>query len=327
MELTHEELIQGTVDIESEGKRVDLWLAEQEMVTSRSHGQQLISQGLVLVGGKKVKANYRLHSGEQVEVKLPSMVPLEVLPESIPLEIVYQDKDLAVVNKPAGMVVHPAEGNFTGTLVNALLYHLQDLSGINGVLRPGIVHRIDKDTSGLLVVAKHDQAHIRLAEQVKEHMVKRHYWALVHGIVEEVAGRIEAPLGRDNKDRQKMAVREDGRSAITHYVTRERYREDRFSLVECQLETGRTHQIRVHMAYLGHPVAGDPKYGPRKAAFNLSGQALHAFYLHFAHPMSGEPMSFFAPARKEIVQVINLLRARNSLSEKAIDLSAASGLF
>ncbi|MBC9783303.1 RluA family pseudouridine synthase [Heliobacterium chlorum] len=289
--------------------RLDVWLVNRELVPSRTHGQNWIKEGLVKVEGTTVKANYRLRPGDRIEVVPPEPVITEIVPENLPIDIVYQDAHVAVINKPAGLVVHPAEGHASGTLVNALLYHIKDLSGINGELRPGIVHRIDKDTSGLLVVAKHDEAHIHLAEQVKDHFVRREYLAIVHGIIGAETGRIDAPIGRDPKDRQKMAVVPNGKPSVTHFRVLERFPEIGFTLVRCKLETGRTHQIRVHMAYIDHPVAGDPKYGPRKAAFGLEGQALHAQRLDFTHPQDGQKMTFQADPPKTFQKVLETLRS------------------
>jgi len=281
------------VEEELRDTRLDVFAAKMLPDLSRTQAQKLIAEGAVTVDGRTLKANYKLSAGERVDCRIPSAKPLEVAAEPIDLDIVYEDNDLLVVNKPQGMVVHPANGNYTGTLVNALLHHCRDLSGINGVLRPGIVHRIDKDTSGLLVVTKNDSAHRSLARQIKEHTVKRLYAALVHGIIDEPAGLIEAPIGRDLHDRQKMAVvAKNSKEAITEYRVLERLRD--YTLVECRLKTGRTHQIRVHMAYIRHPVAGDPKYGPRKPPLGLTGQALHAQVLGFFHPQTRKWLEFAA---------------------------------
>ncbi|KAB2954695.1 RluA family pseudouridine synthase [Heliorestis acidaminivorans] len=297
---------------EDAGTRLDLWLFKKGIAPSRSHGQIWIRDELVMRAEKILKGNYKVKAGDIIVVKKPFPQPVEIGPEDIPLAIVYEDDDLVVINKPAGLVVHPAEGNQTGTLVNALLYHIKDLSGINGEIRPGIVHRIDKDTSGLLVVAKNDVAHIDLAAQVKEHQVKREYLALVHGIVPSETGRIDAPIGRDLRDRQKMAVNSKGKPAVTHFSVKERFPvQGGFSLIHCTLETGRTHQIRVHMAYIDHPVAGDPKYGPRKSAFNLTGQALHAWRLEFQHPRHKKLMSFEQEPPEVFQKLLGKLRQKD----------------
>ncbi|AYE35621.1 RluA family pseudouridine synthase [Clostridium septicum] len=263
--------------------RIDKYLSEVIDGKSRSFIQGIIDDKGVSVNGKIVKSNYKLKIDDEVIVKIPEATILEVDPEDIPLDIIYEDEDIIVVNKPQGMVVHPAPGNYTGTLVNALLYHCKDLSGINGVIRPGIVHRIDKDTSGILVVAKNDEAHNNLAAQFKEHSIKREYYALVNGKFVNTRGTIDKPLGRNKKDRLKIAIVEDGKRAVTHYEVLEQYNTN-ISLVKCTLETGRTHQIRVHMASIGHPLIGDALYGLKKQKFNLIGQALHAKTLGFIHP-------------------------------------------
>ncbi len=289
------------------GIRVDVGVTEA-LDKSRSFIQNLINEGHIFVNGEIKKANYKIRLGDQVQVEIPKPRLLEVLPENIPLDIVFEDEDLLVVNKVQGMVVHPAPGAWAGTLVNALMYHCDNLSGINGVLRPGIVHRIDKDTSGLLVVAKSDLAHENLSKQLKDHSTARRYQALVHGILHEPSGTIDAPIGRDPSERKRMAVTShNSKSAVTHYTVLERFQE--FSYVEVQLETGRTHQIRVHMAYIGHPVLGDPLYGPKRNRFNLSGQMLHAAELGFIHPRNGNWLDFTAPLPdrfKEILAKLSL---------------------
>ena len=268
---------------EDEGMRLDKFLSVRVEELTRSAAERLAEQGQVSSGGKTLDKKYRLRAGDAIEVIL-----LDILPEAIPLDIRYEDADLLVVNKPKGMVVHPAAGHAGGTLVNALLAHCGDsLSGINGVIRPGIVHRIDKDTSGLLIVAKNDFAHQRLAEQIKEHSFTRMYEAVVHGNLKEDTGTIDAPIGRHPTDRKRMAVTEkNSRHAVTHFEVLARYKG--FTHVRLKLETGRTHQIRVHMAYIGHPVAGDPVYGPKKPVPNLDGQCLHARVIGFVHPRTGE---------------------------------------
>lgn len=278
--------------VAEEKARIDKWMSEQND-WSRSQIQDWIKAGDLLVNGQVVKPNYKLQEGDEIVVTVPEAVELEVLPENIKLDVVYEDEDVIVVNKARGMVVHPAAGHTSGTLVNALLYHCDDLSGINGVKRPGIVHRIDKDTTGLLMVAKNDVAHESLASQLKDRKIKREYIALVHGEVAHELGTIEAPIGRDTNDRQRMTVTDkNAKEAITHFRLLERYKD--FTLVECKLETGRTHQIRVHMRYIGHPLAGDPKYGPRRT-IQLNGQALHAATLGFFHPRTDEWLEFEAP--------------------------------
>ncbi len=273
---------------EDEGMRLDKFLSVRVEELTRSAAERLAEQGQVSSGGKTLDKKYRLRAGDAIEVILPEPVGLDILPEAIPLDIRYEDADLLVVNKPKGMVVHPAAGHAGGTLVNALLAHCGDsLSGINGVIRPGIVHRIDKDTSGLLIVAKNDFAHQRLAEQIKEHSFTRMYEAVVHGTLKEDTGTIDAPIGRHPTDRKRMAVTEkNSRHAVTHFEVLARYKG--FTHVRLKLETGRTHQIRVHMAYIGHPVAGDPVYGPKKPVPNLDGQCLHARVIGFVHPRTGE---------------------------------------
>ena len=268
--------------------RLDAWLAGQCPTLSRSALQNLIEQGLVTCGGAPVNKKDKVAPGKIYAIDLPDPQPIEARPQNIPLDIVYEDDDLLVVNKPKGMVVHPAPGNRSGTLVNALLYHCgSSLSGINGVLRPGIVHRIDKDTSGLLLVAKNDMAHASLAHQIKEHSLTREYAAVVYGKLREPEGVIDAPIGRNPNDRKKMAVTDkNSRPAVTHYYTVEEF--EKFTFVRLRLETGRTHQIRVHMAYIGHPVAGDAVYGPKNVITELGGQCLHARLLGFDHPVTGE---------------------------------------
>ncbi|MBP1569587.1 MAG: RluA family pseudouridine synthase [Oscillospiraceae bacterium] len=283
-----------TVPEEADGTRADKFLAEAIDHLTRSALQKLISVGNVEIDGKAIAKSRTLKEGEDISVLIPDAVSLDVEAEDIPLNIYYEDDDLLVVYKPKGMVVHPAPGNHNGTLVNALLWHCREsLSGINGVLRPGIVHRIDKDTSGLLLVAKNDFAHVHLAEQIKEHSLNRIYQTIVYGVNMPDEGDVDAPIGRSTKDRKKMAVIEGGRSAQTHYSVVKRY--SGFTHVQCKLKTGRTHQIRVHMAYIGHPVAGDAVYGPKNVITQLNGQCLHAGTLGFIHPRSGEYMEFTAP--------------------------------
>ncbi|MGB9662762.1 MAG: RluA family pseudouridine synthase [Moorellaceae bacterium] len=303
------------VDEEEAGIRLDVWLAKRLSGVSRTRIQSLIEQGLILVQGRSAKANRRLRPGEMVSGEIPPLRRLEAKPEPIPLDIIYEDSDIIVVNKPQGMVVHPAPGNESGTLVNALLYHCGDLSGINGVLRPGIVHRLDKDTSGLLVAAKNDAAHRSLVAQIKARQVKRGYLALVYGEITESSGRIEAPIGRHPVDRQRMAVTwKNARPAVTHYQVRERF--PGFTLLEVRLETGRTHQIRVHMDYIGHPVVGDPKYGPRRQVFSVPGQLLHAWRLGLFHPRTQEYLEFSAPPPEVFARVLSILRGERKAWER-----------
>lgn len=296
------------VDEMSVGKRIDLFLSEQFPGKSRSFLQKLLEQGTVTIFGKPVAKNYKLRSLDEIQVRVPQPVELAAQPENIPLDIVYEDDDLLVVNKPRGMVVHPAAGNLTGTLVNALLYHCKDsLSGINGVLRPGIVHRIDKDTSGLLIVAKNDNAHQSLAEQIKEHSFLRCYEAVVYGRFPEPEGTVNAPIGRSQKDRKKMTVTDrNSKPAVTHYQVITAY--EQFAHLKLRLETGRTHQIRVHMAYIGHPVAGDPVYGPKNGIKKLDGQCLHARSIGFVHPTTGEYLEFDSPLPDYFMSFLKTLR-------------------
>ncbi len=280
---------------EYSGMRIDKYLAELDSELTRSAVQKLIDDEMVTVNGKVPQKNMKLREGDRIILTVPEPVPPEALPENIPLDIVYEDGDLLVVNKPRGMVVHPAAGNPDGTLVNALLYHCGDsLSGINGILRPGIVHRIDKDTSGLLIVAKNDFSHRLLAEQIKEHSFTRKYQAVVCGNIKEDSGTVNAPIGRHPTDRKKMTVTlKNSREAVTHYRVITRYRG--YTHVELTLETGRTHQIRVHMANMGHPVAGDPVYGGKNYLKKLDGQCLHAYYISFLHPRTNETLTLSAP--------------------------------
>lgn len=276
--------------VEEAGQRIDKILVKALTDFSRTQIQMLIQDGHVLVNGKVIKASYKVEVNDEVMVHIPEPESTDILAEDIPLDIVYEDQDVIVVNKPTGMIVHPSAGIYKGTLVNALLYHCHDLSGINGVMRPGIVHRIDKETSGLLMVAKNDMAHASLSEQLQEHTVTRRYLALVHGLIPHEFGRIEAPIGRDPKDRQKMTCTDkNAKDAITNFKVLERFKD--MTLVECRLETGRTHQIRVHMQYIGHPVYGDPQYGLKRDDTTY-GQYLHAKILGFVHPRTGEEMYF-----------------------------------
>ncbi|GCD83422.1 RluA family pseudouridine synthase [Parageobacillus thermoglucosidasius] len=300
------DIVRFHIDEEYDNERIDKVIAALNEDWSRSKVQQWIKNQLVTVNDQHVKANYKCSAGDIVVVRLPEPEPLYVEPENIPLDIYYEDADVLVVNKPRGMVVHPAPGHMRGTLVNALLAHCHDLSGINGVLRPGIVHRIDKDTSGLLMVAKNDMAHQALVDQLVKKTVTRKYKAIVHGVIPHDYGTIDAPIGRDKRDRKKMAVTEEnGKEAVTHFRVLERFRQ--YTFIECQLETGRTHQIRVHMKYIGYPLAGDPQYGPKKT-LPIDGQALHAGVLGFSHPRTGEYLEFEAPLPPEFEQLLQLLR-------------------
>jgi 23S rRNA pseudouridine1911/1915/1917 synthase len=299
------EKMEHTILEEEAGERIDKLISSLNEEWSRSQVQQWIKDGHVLVNGQTVKTNYKCSLNDEIEIFIPDPEELDVLPEEIDLEIYYEDHDVIVVNKPRGMVVHPAPGHYTGTLVNGLLAHCKDLSGINGVLRPGIVHRIDKDTSGLLMVAKNDFAHESLVNQLVEKTVTRKYKAIVHGVIPHDYGTIDAPLGRDPKDRQSMAVVDNGKHAVTHFHVLERFKD--FTFVECQLETGRTHQIRVHMKYIGYPLAGDPKYGPKKT-LDIDGQALHAGVLGFHHPRTNEYLEFEAPLPQEFEEILERLR-------------------
>ena len=278
--------------IAEKSERLDVYLSEK-LDKTRSAVKKLIEDKNVTVNGKVEKAGKTLKEGDEITVVLPDPVKLDLEAENIPLDIIYQDEDIAIINKPQGMTVHAGNGVHGSTLVNALLYHLDSLSGINGVIRPGIVHRIDKDTSGLLVVAKNDAAHVSLSEQIKNKTCRRIYLALVEGVVKENDGVIDTFIGRSDKNRTMMAVKSDGRRAVTHYKVIRRYKD--YTLMEFSLETGRTHQIRVHTKYLGHPVVGDPVYGYKTQKFRLNGQLLHAFRLELTHPKSGERMVFEAP--------------------------------
>jgi 23S rRNA pseudouridine1911/1915/1917 synthase len=299
------ERIHYTVQADDQGLRIDKIIANINEEWSRTQVQQWIKEGHVLVNNKNVKTNYKCHAGDELTIDIPEPEILDVLPEKMDLDIYYEDRDVLVVNKPKGMVVHPAPGHLSGTLVNGLMYHCKDLSGINGVLRPGIVHRIDKDTSGLLMVAKNDFAHESLVNQLVNKTVLRKYKAIVHGNIPHDYGTIDAPIGRDPKDRQSMTVVDNGKHAVTHFQVLERFGD--FTFIECQLETGRTHQIRVHMKYIGYPLAGDPKYGPKKT-LDIKGQALHAGVLGFHHPRTGEFLQFEAPLPPEFEAILAALR-------------------
>jgi 23S rRNA pseudouridine1911/1915/1917 synthase len=294
---------------DKDGERLDVFLVRQQPELSRAHVQKLIASGEVLVDGRARKANFKLKAGASVSFKLPEAAPIEVKPEDIPLDILYEDEDIIVVNKARGMVVHPAAGVDSGTLVNALLFHCHDLSGINGEIRPGIVHRLDKDTSGVMVAAKNDKAHLNLAEQIGTKTAHRSYLAVVHGNIKEEAGIIKGDIGRHPTDRKRMAiVQENGKPAVTHFKVLERFGD--YTLVECRLETGRTHQIRVHMTSIGHPLVNDPKYGRGKTPFGIKGQALHSRQLTLKHPATGEEMTFKAPLPEDMEKILATLRNR-----------------
>ena len=301
------EKLMFTIEEQQIGKRLDAFLSENIKGQSRSYIQKLIEQEAVLVKGKPSKSNYKLRIGDNVEVCIPDPVPLDVIAEDIELNIVYEDEDVIVLNKPQGMVVHPAHGNYTGTIVNALLSHCDNLSGINGVMRPGIVHRIDKDTSGLIIIAKNNEAHVSLSEQLKEHSITRRYNALVEGVVKMDEGTIETMIGRNPRNRKEMStVPQNGKRAVTHYTVLERF--ENYTLIEARLETGRTHQIRVHMAHIGHPIVGDPVYGFKKQKFHTEGQLLHARVLGFIHPRLGEYKEFEAPLPDYFTSILSKIR-------------------
>lgn len=309
MEFTEDGIEAGletvTAETEDACTRADVFLAAK-LGVSRSNMQKLLEDGRVKRGEKIIKANYKVRAGEMFVVDIPEPEPIEAVPENIPLDIIYEDDDVVVLNKARGMVVHPAPGNYTGTLVNALLYHCSNLSGINSAIRPGIVHRLDKDTSGIMIVAKNDAAHISLSQQIQSKTAVRTYLAVVRGNIKTDSGTIETQIARDKSDRKKMAVvKESGRDAITDYEVLERF--GKYTLVRCKLRTGRTHQIRVHMEYLGYPLVGDPKYSPMKTPFGIKGQALHSHTLEFTHPRTGERMEFEAPLPEDMHKIITRL--------------------
>ena len=299
------EKITHTIREEQKAERIDKVITSLNDEWSRSQVQMWVKDGHITVNGQPVKTNYKCHLNDELVITIPEVIDLDVEPEEMDLDIYYEDADVLVVNKPRGMVVHPAPGHSKGTLVNGLMAHCKDLSGINGVLRPGIVHRIDKDTSGLLMIAKNDLSHESLVNQLVQKTVVRKYKAIVHGSIPHDVGTVDAPVGRDSKDRQRMTVVDNGKQAVTHFHVLERLQD--FTLIECQLETGRTHQIRVHMRYIGFPLAGDPKYGPRKT-LDIGGQALHAGVLGFIHPRTKEYIEFEAPTPKEFDDILEMLR-------------------
>ena len=293
---------------EYEGLRIDKLISELMDSLSRSYIKKLIDDDKVKCNEKSVKASYNVSEGDRIELEIPPLEVPEIVPQDIPLDILYEDNDVLIVNKPKDMVVHPAAGHYEGTIVNAVMYHCKDnLSGINGVMRPGIVHRIDKDTTGSVIICKNDNAHIKIAEQLKEHSINRVYHAICHGVIKEDEGDIDAPIGRSQTDRKKMAIVEGGKEAITHYRVLERL--NGYTFCEFKLETGRTHQIRVHMASLHHPLLGDEVYGPKKCPIKgLEGQTLHAWKIGFVHPTSGEYMEFEAPIPEYFQKLLNRLK-------------------
>lgn len=293
---------------ETSGVRIDKFLSDAMPDVSRSYIQKLIRDQHIAVNKGQVKSNYKLSAGDEIEVSLPELKAPDIKPEEIPLDILYEDDDILIVNKPKGMVVHPAPGHYSGTLVNAVMFHCRDnLSGINGVSRPGIVHRIDMDTTGSLIICKNDRAHQALADQLKDHHITRRYHAIVHGNIKEDLGTVNAPIGRHPVDRKKMSTHAPhGRNAITHFRVLERF--GNYTYIECELETGRTHQIRVHMASIRHPILGDLVYGPAKCPFKLQGQTLHAKILGITHPATGEYMEFDAPLPEYFIDLLEKLR-------------------
>ncbi|MBQ7781273.1 MAG: RluA family pseudouridine synthase [Lachnospiraceae bacterium] len=291
---------------EMEDERIDKCMSMLIDSLSRSYIQKLIKEEAVFVNNKPVKGSYKVKTDDEVVFCLPEAVEPDIAPENIPLDILYEDNDVIVINKPKGMVVHPAAGHYSGTLVNALMYHCgNSLSGINGCMRPGIVHRIDRDTTGSLIVCKNDKAHSCIAEQLKEHSINRRYWAICHGVLKEEDGIVNKPIGRHPTDRKKMAVNEKGKHAVTHYKVLKRF--DKFTLIECVLETGRTHQIRVHMASIGHPLLGDEVYCTQKSPYKLQGQTLHAKILGFKHPSTGEYVEADAPLPEYFTHLLEIL--------------------
>ena len=294
------------VDEENKKLRLDLFLSKNFSDMTRSHLQKIICDGKVLINGQTSKPSYKINVNDVITVNDLENEPLNLEAENIPLDIIYEDSDIIVINKARGMVVHPADSVIHGTLVNALLYHCKDLSGINGVMRPGIVHRLDKDTSGVMVVAKNDKAHVNLSEQIQSKTAKRNYLAIVHGRVSDDEGVIEGAIGRHKTDRKKMSITPDGKPAVTEFRVLERFKD--YTFIECRLKTGRTHQIRVHMTSIGYPLVGDPKYGVKKNPFDISGQALHSYKLTLTHPLTGERMSFTAPLPKDMNNILETLR-------------------
>ena len=309
-----EDIIELNIDKTQEGERIDKFLSDMlssdERTYSRSYIQKLIETGNVCVNDKNTKTGYKISYNDLIKVMIPYPEDINIVAENIPLDIVYEDDDIILVNKPKGMVVHPSAGHYTGTLVNALMYHCSNnLSGINGVMRPGIVHRIDKDTTGIIVACKNDAAHISLSEQLKEHNITRYYYAICHNCFKEKEGTVDAPIGRHPVDRKKMAINyKNGKKAVTHYEVLENFRN--FAYIKCKLETGRTHQIRVHMASISHPLLGDNVYCNARCPFELEGRTLHAGVLGFIHPRTGKYMEFSAPLPEYFEKILNILRNR-----------------
>lgn len=295
---------------EMEGERIDKCISNYLESLSRSYIQKIIKDGKAYVNDAVVKANYKVKVDDKVQFEIPDCEEPDIPPQDIPLDILYEDKDILIVNKPKDMVVHPAPGHYEGTLVNAIVFHCKDeLSGINGVLRPGIVHRIDKDTTGSIIICKNDEAHRKIAQQLKEHSITRKYRAIVYGRIMEDEGTVNAPIGRHPTDRKKMAINEkNGKPAVTHYKVLERF--DKYTYIECQLETGRTHQIRVHMTSIGHPLLGDEVYGNVKCPFKLEGQTLHAMTIGFIHPTTGEYVEYEAPLPEYFEHLLQILRTK-----------------
>ncbi|MDD5829521.1 MAG: RluA family pseudouridine synthase [Lachnospira sp.] len=303
--------IEYVVDENESGQRIDKYISLKEADISRSYIQKLIKEGNIKINNEECKSNYKVCLNDHIVIEIPEAKELEIEAENIPLDIIYEDDDIIVVNKPKGMVVHPAAGHYSGTLVNALMYHCKnDLSGINGVLRPGIVHRIDMNTTGVIVACKNDYAHDKIAQQLSVHSITRKYYAIAQNAFKEQEGTVDAPIGRNPVDRKKMAIdRKNGKRAVTHYKVLENFKNCAY--IECQLETGRTHQIRVHMTSIGHPLLGDDVYSSGKSAYNLTGQTLHAGVLGFIHPRTGEYVEFSAPLPEYFQNVLNDLRMKN----------------
>ena len=297
------------VEENTQKKRIDSYIVDKNINLSRTAIKRLLDEGKILVNGKKQKPSYKPEVGDIITIEIPEPEEVELKPQDIPIDVIYEDKDIIVVNKPKGMVVHPANGNPDGTLVNAILAKCKDsLSGIGGEIRPGIVHRLDKDTSGLLIIAKNDQAHINMSKQIQDRKVIKKYIALVKGVIGENTATIDMPVARSTKDRKKMAVDPKGKEAITHYKVLQRY--DKYTLLEIKIDTGRTHQIRVHMSYIGHPVVGDMQYSNGKNEFGIEGQMLHSKYLEFDHPITGKRLKLEAPLPEYFEQVLNELEGR-----------------